>query len=340
LRDSSHHVFVKNTTIDVLDMQSCVGSVQSVAMTCPAMQRSGNCDCDAQSRSIVSEGVEEGTQIPSEEGDQMPLEFAAAQACQRCNAEDPCGWPCKAGEFYCQLCWSNYNNSKVLEHTAPSSSISPGGSATRYDGLDPVPSDVDRVDTEVRVLGTCCLSVAEEQAQVSGSSPILLVMGREHGPLAEHKYGQAGAVIRASMLQQAMHGPLPAPRWGGIYVPEVLVNADGNGQCIEKPFRVSMVYATATRGNSGGASEDFCMEMKDKIRNLLRICHIHKHDHLILGAWGCGHRGGHSREVAAIFHEALFGNSDVNRLFRKVTFAIIGSEDAFAHFGEVFAQRS
>merc|ERR550532_2275796 len=310
-------------------------------MTCPAMRPSGNIACDVDSRSNMSEGVEEGAQIPIEEGDQLPHELVAVQVCHECHAEDPCGWRHKTGEFYCQICWRNYN-SMNLEQETPSvvcGIINPGGPAIRYECLDPVPSEVDRVVTEVNVLGVCCLSVAEQQARVSGSSPVLLVMGREQGPLAEHKYGQGGTVIRASMLQQAVDEPLPAPRWGGIYVPEVLVNADGKGQSIEQPFRMSMVYAAASRGKGADVSDDLCMDMREKVHNVLRICHRHNHDHLILGAWGCGDRGGHPREVAAIFHEALLGNSDVARLFCKVTFAIIDSDDASAHFREVFAHR-
>jgi uncharacterized protein (TIGR02452 family) len=128
-------------------------------------------------------------------------------------------------------------------------------------------------------------------------------------------------------------------RWGGIYVPNVQVLSDSAGP-VEEPFRVAMVYAAASRianlAGAGGSEDEegespesmpisharYRAEMREKVLNVLRICHAHDHQELILGAWGCGGNEGPAEEVAEAFHRALLGDSDVSHTFKRVTFAI------------------
>ena len=99
-----------------------------------------------------------------------------------------------------------------------------------------------------------------------------------------------------------------------------------------------MVYTDAPRNQ-----DDFQETMREKIRNVLRICHIRGHDGLILGAWDCGHRGGEemlernakrSCEVVSLFYELLIERGDTANVFRRVTFAIpfMASSEMFAVF--------
>merc|ERR1711884_941680 len=109
-------------------------------------------------------------------------------------------------------------------------------------------------------------------------------MGRELGPLAEHKHGQGGAVVRASTLQQAVREKVrenpgadnmhPVSRWGGIYVPNVMVTKNGKGQDLQEPFRVAMVFASATMLTDGPGRDERTMrcwraEMWKKVLNIL-----------------------------------------------------------------------
>ena len=70
--------------------------------------------------------------------------------------------------------------------------------------MDPVDSTAHRLPTEVRVLPACCVIAAEEQARAPGSRPIPLLMGSDMGALGRARAGQGGAVVRASMLQEAV----------------------------------------------------------------------------------------------------------------------------------------
>merc|ERR1711924_356964 len=149
----------------------------------------------------------------------------------------------------------------------------------------------------------------------------MLVMGNGIGPptSVHRKNGQAGVVCRASTLQLALLSSssraAPVPRWGGIYAPDVLVFSDGESRHIPR-FRMDMVYAIspwAPNTDEDPSLLQFQAEMRKKITNVLRICHLHGHDTLILGAWSCGNGGGPPAFVAKIFRESLMGSADTAR---------------------------
>jgi uncharacterized protein (TIGR02452 family) len=60
--------------------------------------------------------------------------------------------------------------------------------------------------------------------------------------------------------------------------------------------------------------------MSQRIHRVLSNAAIHRHETVILGAWGCGAFGNDSHEIATLFHEALTGA--FRSVFAKVTFAI------------------
>jgi len=337
--DGRHLVTTRSTFINVDDAQSSCPS----GKTWPRQQRGA-----AKLPTPVSEAAEDE--------DQMPPQWASNHECNKCHAHDPDGWKSKDGLFWCVGCWERFKSKTDMlagYSPTPPAGPYPGGPSIRFDTMDRLPARAgfgssSGPQTEIRVVRSCSLAAA----QAAGGRAMLLVHGREHGPLSEHQFGQGGSVIRTSTLQQAVRATsgfdrAPVPRWGGIYTPEVLVTADGEGRPLDKPFRVAMLYAAATRAVSSvdgadgdeAAMDKFCAEMREKVLNILRIGHNQNHDELVLGAWGCGWRGGPRpprREVAAIFRAALLGDSDVAGLFRRVTFAI-NSEDDFRAFQEEFA---
>jgi len=288
---------------------------------------------------------------------QVPISCPGSldRQCHKCHKNDLHGWKRSSGGlFWCVACLKEHiSNKGFVDEDMPKPSAhpgGPGGPALRFDALPRLTSSTVagsscNLPTEVRVVRSCCLAEAQRvvrscclaEAQDASSRAVLLVHGRELGPLAEHKHGQGGTVVRASMLQQAvresrgakdMH---PLPRWGGIYVPNVLVTKNGKEQDLKEPFRVAMVYASATVMADGTQTDEktmvgFRAEMWKKVLNVLRMCHAKQHDELVLGAWGCQWRGAPREEVAAIFRAALF-DSDLSGVFRRVTFAIQGTED-------------
>jgi len=282
--------------------------------------------------------------------DQMLPQQGTHKECSKCLAPVLEGWKRPDGSFWCLHCLGRHTSSKgLMAQDIPMPSMDLGGPALQFSSSHPLSARAGACSssihqTEVRVVRSCCLEVA----QAAGSRSVLLVHGREHGPLAEHKYGQGGAVVRASTLQQAVRATPGAdqtshvPPLGGIYIADVLVTKDGKGKDLEEPFRIAMLYASSVLVVDGEDSDERAMlefraEMREKVLNILRMCHEKNHDELILGAWGCRWRNAPRREVAAIFRAALFEDSDVVGLFRRVTFAIYGNEDDFRAFQDEFS---
>lgn len=136
------------------------------------------------------------------------------------------------------------------------------------------------------------------------------------------KYVFSRTTLQLAMLSDESWGK-PIPRWGGVYVPDVMVFKDDEGNAIA-PFRVAMLYATspwATNLDEDPELMQFRAELREKISNVLRICHERGHTELILCAWSCGHAGP-PKVVANIFHELLLRNADTARVFERVVFAI------------------
>ena len=215
-----------------------------------------------------------------------------------------------------------------------------GGHVIKYESMHPA-KVACRFSTCVCVEATCCLQIAEDRVRIAGKDPVLLVMGSENGPLSTHHHGQAAQVLKASTFQQAVrasHCDVYASRWGGHYARDVQVLFDSQGNKLEEPYHIAMVYAAAPC-TSSISDDQFRADMKAKVLNLLRICHKEGHVDLILGAWGCGDRDAPVKEAATIFHDALLEEREVVGAFLRVTFAIFQSPDGLglAAFEEQFS---
>ena len=134
----------------------------------------------------------------------------------------------------------------------------------------------------------------------------------------------------------------PAPAFGCVYVPDVLIFADAEGKIVD-PWRVSMIYVhTEPDMQSEGHlaaipdGERFLREIREKLVNVLRIAHRHGHDELVLiDVWGCGGaerpRGIEAEQVAEtvrdVFVAGFPGAPDVASAFHRITLMMSGSED-------------
>jgi uncharacterized protein (TIGR02452 family) len=77
--------------------------------------------------------------------------------------------------------------------------------------------------------------------------------------------------------------------------------------------------------------------MRGRMERVLRVARLHGHEHLILGAWGCGAFGNDGRTVAGLFAEALRGPH--RGAFAAVVFSITDWSDDrrfIGPFEEVF----
>lgn len=119
------------------------------------------------------------------------------------------------------------------------------------------------------------------------------------------------------------------PRYGGIYSPDVLFFRDGEAQGLEisgYPFKVAVISVAAiphpeldAQGLMSNHDEALT---KDKIRTILRIGLEHRHDALVLGAFGCGAFANPPAQIARLFH-VVFEEMEFKNQFDRVVFAIL-----------------
>jgi len=116
-----------------------------------------------------------------------------------------------------------------------------------------------------------------------------------------------------------------------IYSPRVPVVRDDEGVLLEEPYCVSFltvpaVNAGAVRNNEPESTNLIAATMIRRMEQLLSIAVLHGHEHLILGAWGCGVFKNDPIDVAQWFHDHLFGATFRER-FTTVVFAVTDWSD-------------
>ncbi len=119
------------------------------------------------------------------------------------------------------------------------------------------------------------------------------------------------------------------PNYGGIYTPDAILFRDSerNGcKLLENPEYVSVISVAAMNrpeiDSKGEISRHLVEGVKNKMRTIFRIALRHRHDSIVLGAWGCGAYCNPPKHIAALFHEVL-NEKEFKDKFRKIVFAII-----------------
>lgn len=117
--------------------------------------------------------------------------------------------------------------------------------------------------------------------------------------------------------------------FGGIYSPDVIIfrDSENNGcKLLEKPEYVAVITVAAMNrpeiDSRGKISSHLVDGVKNKIRTIFRIALRHRHDALVLGAWGCGAFRNPPKHIAALFHEVM-NEKEFKDKFKKIVFAII-----------------
>ena len=110
-----------------------------------------------------------------------------------------------------------------------------------------------------------------------------------------------------------------------IYSPYVPVFRDDNGTLLEGPFLCTFITCPAVNAKvvlerDPGRGPEIRDRMDARIRKVLAVAEAHGHDHLILGAWGCGAFGNEPGQIADLFKDAL--SLEFSDAFEHVLFAI------------------
>jgi uncharacterized protein (TIGR02452 family) len=128
-----------------------------------------------------------------------------------------------------------------------------------------------------------------------------------------------------------------------IYSPRVPVIRDDEGDLLNDPYTVSFITAPAVNAGAVKDHERPQIEatMLGRMEKLLSLAVVHRHDTLVLGAWGCGVFKNDTAKVAGWFHHHLLENPTFRGVFKTVVFAVTDwSEDRrfIGPFADVFGR--
>jgi uncharacterized protein (TIGR02452 family) len=110
-----------------------------------------------------------------------------------------------------------------------------------------------------------------------------------------------------------------------IYSPDVPFFRDDRFELLDAPFLVSIITSPAPNAGEAmrrdsGAAQNIHSTLESRAGHILAVAADRGHRTLVLGAWGCGVFRNAPTEVAAAFHQWLFGR--FRGAFDHVVFAI------------------
>ena len=133
---------------------------------------------------------------------------------------------------------------------------------------------------------------------------------------------------RSNLYPSLLHfeDKYPIPKFGGIYTKDIQVfRSVGQYNLLHEPFFCSCISFPGIKLEDPaniGNEEKFMINLKGKIRGILRIAVLKKHGKLVLGALGCGAYKNPPDLVAKAFKEVLEEKEFEGR-FEEICFAIL-----------------
>lgn len=91
------------------------------------------------------------------------------------------------------------------------------------------------------------------------------------------------------------------------------------------PYHVGIITVPAPNAGVIKDRTDSRITMEQRVKRLLYVFKAHKHDTLVLGAFGCGVFKNNPYDVAIVFREQLESNEYRNS-FKRIVFAITNAE--------------
>jgi uncharacterized protein (TIGR02452 family) len=146
---------------------------------------------------------------------------------------------------------------------------------------------------------------------------------------------EAPESLRA-LLGQTKADHYPFGDADGMYTLDVLVlrsSEDTGYAWLEEPRKLSFIAVApidrprVTRDRPPRLEAQARILTKEKVRTILRIGCLHRHDALVLSALGCGAFANPPHDVAALFEEVL-AEREFQGVFKEITFAILDDQNA------------
>ena len=222
-------------------------------------------------------------------------------------------------------------------------------------------NDYTAVRTDVQVINLDCI-LATRQLVERGMNPALLNMASLYHPgggvltgssaqeedlcrrsnlaislyqfsLPGGRYGDLADMVRVKRREERY--PMDNT-YGGIYSPDITFfrgMRDEGYVLLDEPFKAAVISVASLNYNpkhghsqldNGIIPEQDKPILKEKIRTILRIGALKKHDSLVLGALGCGAFCTPPAQMARLFHQVL-NEQEFQDRFKKIVFAIIDS---------------
>lgn len=154
---------------------------------------------------------------------------------------------------------------------------------------------------------------------------------------------------RSNLYPSLLHfeDKYPIPKFGGIYTKDIQVfRSVGQYNFLHEPFFCSCISFPGIKledPTNIGNEEKFMINLKGKIRGILRIAVLKKHGKLVLGALGCGAYKNPPDLVAKAFKEVL-GEKEFEDRFEEICFAILpdrkGGDKNKKEFLKVFPSKT
>ena len=221
-----------------------------------------------------------------------------------------------------------------------------------------------KADTQISVLNVDCI-IATRDLVEQGYNPAMLNMASLYHPgggVLQGSSAQEEDLCRRSTLAISLYQfSLPGGRYGdladmvsvkrraerypmdntygGIYSPDITFfrgTRDEGYVLLDEPFKAAVISVASLNYNpkhghnqldNGNIPEADKPVLKEKIRTILRIGALKKHDSLVLGALGCGAFCTPPAQMARLFHEVL-DEQEFQGLFKLIVFAIIDSSSS------------
>ena len=154
---------------------------------------------------------------------------------------------------------------------------------------------------------------------------------------------------RSNLYPSLLHfeDKYPIPKFGGIYTKDIQVfRSVGQYNLLHEPFSCSCISFPGIKLEDPaniGNEEKFMINLKGKIRGILRIAVLKKHGKLVLGALGCGAYKNPPDLVAKAFKEVL-EEKEFDGRFEEICFAILpdrkGGDKNKKEFLKVFPSKT
>ncbi len=186
--------------------------------------------------------------------------------------------------------------------------------------------------TYIEVINVDCIKCGIALKQ-KNYNPVILNLADDRFPGGHVQIGtnaQEESIFRRSNYYQTLNhetGFYPLKDSQLIYSPNVTVIKNENGNYLDKFYELAFIACPGIHNPEliDDRLNDKDVEiLKNKIKNILNISYIYKHDIPILGAIGCGAWKCPPKHVAEIFKDVL---NEYDGVFKHIVFAILDDKE-------------